>query len=101
MPLPEAAAATTGIAAYFFGDDTFVGSMLGSESGGRGGGGGSSSAGCFDIDICPDLILAGVAVFSAAAFFALYVAITMARRRKKRSEPVSHTLQDLLLTGIK
>ncbi len=42
----------------------------------------------FDVDICPDLILAGAAAAGAAAFLALYLAITQnanGRRRKKRA----------------
>jgi hypothetical protein len=41
-----------------------------------------------DLDICPDLILAFIAAASAAAFIALYIAITTnanGRRKKKRS----------------
>lgn len=33
---------------------------------------------CFDLEICPDLLLAGLAAFATAAFFLLYQAITMA-----------------------
>ena len=40
---------------------------------------------CPEIDICPDLLLAAIAAFSAAAFFGLYMAITAAGRRRKRS----------------
>lgn len=39
----------------------------------------------FDLDICPDLLLAGIAAAAAAAFALLYTAITMAQRRKRRS----------------
>ncbi len=41
-----------------------------------------------DLDICPDLLLAGIAAAAAAAFLAFYIAITMnanGRRRRKRS----------------
>lgn len=53
----------------------------------------------FDLDICPDLLLAGLALAGAAAFVALFTAITMAggRRRRKRSgldKPLSW--QDML-----
>ena len=48
-------------------------------------GGSSGSDSCFDLELCPDLILAGFAAFGAAAFFFLYQAITMAGKRKKRS----------------
>ena len=39
-----------------------------------------------DLDICPDLLLAGIAAAGAAALLALYVALTMnpAGRRKRR-----------------
>ena len=41
----------------------------------------------FDVEICPDLLLAGIALFSAAAFMMLFQAITAAAmmKRKKRS----------------
>lgn len=41
---------------------------------------------CFELDICPDLLLAGFAAAAAAAFLALYIVITQnGRRRRKRS----------------
>ena len=41
---------------------------------------------CPTVDICPDLILAGLAAAGAAAFFFIYQAITVkAGRRKRRS----------------
>ena len=47
-------------------------------------GGGSGS--CFTLEICPDLLIAGIAVAAAAAFWLIYEAITMAgARRKKRN----------------
>ena len=42
----------------------------------------------FDLDICPDLLLAGIAAAGAAALIALYVALTMnpnGRRKRRRS----------------
>ena len=39
----------------------------------------------FDIDICPDLLLAGLAAAAAGFFGVLFTAITMAGRKKKRS----------------
>jgi hypothetical protein len=42
----------------------------------------------FDLDICPDLLLALIAAASAAGFILLYIAITvnpMGKRRRKRS----------------
>ena len=42
----------------------------------------------FDLDICPDLLLAGLALAAAGAFVALFTAITQAAaggRRKKRN----------------
>ena len=41
-----------------------------------------------DFDICPDLVLAGIAAAGAAALLALYVALTQnpnGRRKRKRS----------------
>ena len=40
---------------------------------------------CFTIDICPDLLLAGIAAAAAAAFVFLYQQITLKGRRKKRA----------------
>ena len=57
------------------------------------------------LDICPDLLLAGLALAAAGAFMALFTAITMAGRKKKRSTdqllPVSpsETIQDVLWMG--
>ena len=41
---------------------------------------------CFDIEICPDLLVAGIGAFGALALGVLYVTITMeqAKRRRKR-----------------
>ena len=50
---------------------------------------GSSDTSCFDVDICPDLLLAGIAAFAAGAFFFLYQAITMAGKRKRRKRDVA------------
>ena len=50
-----------------------------------GGSSSSSSPGCFNIDLCPDLIVATLAVFASVAFFMIYQAVTMAARRKRRS----------------
>jgi len=58
--------------------------LYGSYSSGYGGG--SPGGSCFSIDICPDLILAAIAAAAAAAAFGLYIAITQAGRRKKRSD---------------
>ena len=58
-----------------------------------------------ELDICPDLLLAGLAAAAAAAFVALFTAITMAGRKKKRSTdeflsvPFTQTLQDLFWMG--
>jgi hypothetical protein len=61
--------------------------LYGSYSGGGSyGGGGSPGGSCFSIDICPDLILAAIAAAAAAAAFGLYLAITAAGRRRKRSD---------------
>ena len=40
---------------------------------------------CFELEICPDLILAGIAAVAAGAFYAIYVAITMSKKRRRRS----------------
>ena len=39
---------------------------------------------CFNIDSCPDIVLAAFAAAAAGAFFLIYQAITMAMRRRKR-----------------
>ena len=57
--------------------------LFGSHSGG--GYGDTPTGSCFSIDICPDLLLAALAAAAAAGFFAIYIAITMAGKRKKRS----------------
>ncbi len=47
------------------------------------------SCSSFNVDICPDLLLAGIAAAGAAAFAALYFAATMnanGKRRRKRAE---------------
>lgn len=41
---------------------------------------------CTRQDICPDLLMAGLALFAAIAFAALYIAITMVGRRRKRRD---------------
>ena len=41
---------------------------------------------CATIDICPDLLFGAIFAAGAAAFAALYVAITMAGRRRKKRE---------------
>ena len=57
------------------------------------------------VDICPDLLLAGLALAGAAAFVALFTAITMAGRRKKRSvgelmaRPLEDDLKDIFWLG--
>ena len=54
-----------------------------SQSYGSYSGGGSSS--CFKLDICPDLLLAGLAAAFAAFFYILHTAITKKGRKKRRS----------------
>lgn len=72
-------------------------SLFGSFSG-HGGGSGSD---CFTIDICPDLLIAGIAAAAAAAFFLIYQGITMAvRRRKRDSSPESFFWEDLMLGKV-
>ena len=57
------------------------------------------------LDICPDILLAGLALAGAGIFAALVTAITMAGRKKKRSlddfSPVAsaQVIQDVLWTG--
>ena len=58
--------------------------LLGSETKGYGHGG----TNCYSVDICPDLLLAAISAAAAAAFYLLYMAITMVpvgRKRRKRS----------------
>ena len=40
---------------------------------------------CFSVDICPEVLLAGLTVGAAAGFFALYQQITKKGRRKRDS----------------
>mgnify|MGYP006888804581 CR=1 FL=1 len=61
------------------------GKMQAAASGGYGSFSGmSSGSNCFTIDICPDLLIAGIAAAAAAAFFLIYQGITMASRRRRR-----------------
>ena len=39
---------------------------------------------CFEISICPDLLMAGIAAFAAGAFFFINQAIIDAAKRKRR-----------------
>ena len=63
---------------------------------------------CFTIDICPDLLLAGIAAAAAAAFVFLYQQITLKGKRKKRALdsnafeclPFHHELFDWLTVGM-
>ena len=64
-------------------------SSLGSgQSGSYGKHGGNEDQGtnCATIDICPDLLFGGLFAAGAAAFAALYIAITMAAEKRKRRE---------------
>ena len=67
--------------------------------------GSSGDDGCGDIDICPDLLLAGLAAAGAAAFVVLFTLITMNGRKKKRSlsgyKPVKFVdvIRDFLWAG--
>ena len=47
---------------------------------------------CLELNICPDLLLAGIAAAAAGAFFFLYQAITMAGRRRKRSSDLLYNV---------
>ena len=40
---------------------------------------------CFSVDICPEVLLAGLTVGAAAGFYALYTQITLKGRRKRDS----------------
>lgn len=51
---------------------------------------GGNSASCFDLDLCPDLILSAVAAFGVVAFFVLYQAITMAQRKRRKRAIQDH-----------
>lgn len=57
------------------------------------GGGGSSS--CFKLDICPDLLMAGLATAFAAFFYILHTTITMKGRKKRRSLSKTNDFFDL------
>ena len=58
------------------------------QSGSYGSKGGHEDQGtnCATIDICPDLLFGGLFAAGAAAFAAIYIAITMAARKRKRRE---------------
>ena len=73
--------------------DSWQRSDLGvAEYGGHGSfSGGGMASSCFSIDICPDLILAAIAVAAAGAAFIIYQAITVAGRRKKRDDHTDET----------
>ena len=80
--------------------------MQAAASGGYGSFSGGSGSNCFTIDICPDLLLAGIAAAAAGAFFLIYQAITMAggRRRKRRNfqDPANASIVfDMLSLGKK
>lgn len=73
--------------------------QFGSYSGGYGKGGKvDDNCDGFDLDICPDLLLAGLALAAAGAFVALFTAITMAAagRRKRRSLPDPKSVSDMI-----
>lgn len=38
---------------------------------------------CFELEICPDLIMAAIAAAAAAAFYIIYEAISMKGKRKR------------------
>ena len=86
------------------GDSSASGTQLfGSHSGG--GYEDTPSGSCFSIDICPDLLLAALAAAAAAGFLAIFIAITMAGKRKKRSDKsevtLLNSLSDILNLGNK
>jgi hypothetical protein len=45
-----------------------------------------SMCGAFNLNICPDLILAAIALAFAAGFYFLYMAITKKGRRRRRRD---------------
>ena len=47
---------------------------------------------CFSVDICPEVLLAGLTVGAAAGFFALYQQITKKGRRKRDSNVSLYTI---------
>ena len=83
----------------------------GGEYGGHGSfsGGGGGAGSCLSIDICPDLILAAIAVAAGVAVFIIYEAIVAAgKRRRSWSQsffslllPQNMKLGDILNKGIK
>lgn len=66
---------------------------------------------CFDINICPDLLVAAIGAFGALALGVLYVTITMEQpRRRKRgtdaysapmglSETLDPMIRDIFMSG--
>ena len=79
------------------------GDLQGSSSdsyGSYGGGYGVDPGSCFSLDICPDLILAAIALAAAVAAFVLYQTITMAgKRRKREADQSGNLVTDLLWLG--
>ncbi len=58
----------------------------------------------FEINICPDLLLAALAVAAAAAFVMLLTAITQGKRRRRRKRDNygrldQHRVGDLIWSG--
>ena len=49
---------------------------------------------CFELQICPDLLLAALAAAAAAAFTSLYIAITMNGRKRRSLGSSSLSLSD-------
>ena len=91
---------------FFFHEYRNVNDLSNSDSHGYGsidlGLGGSysssyGSASCLTIDICPDLLFAGLAAAAAAGFAFYYISITMAgKRRKRRSFGIGTTFHTTL-----
>ena len=59
----------------------------------------SNPGSCFSLDLCPDLVLAVIAAAAAAGAYFLYITITQAGRRKRRSPSVVRALGEVLISG--
>ena len=67
--------------------------------------GGSYSGGygkdsCLTIDICPDLLFAGLAAAAAAGFAFFYMAITMEASKRRRKRSPGFTKNETLSFGL-
>ena len=62
----------------------------------KGGGNGN----CISIDICPDIIIAGLVAAGVAGFFLLNMAITVAAGRRRRKKRYLHLEHQKILTYL-